>query len=67
MAHQIISSDNPETFIKEVYSKLEKGFKISSNIETTKRENKTITSVIMYKSSDTKHKTTEEIHASWNL
>jgi len=67
MGHQIISSDNPETFIKEVYSKLEKGFKISSNISITKKENKIINSVVVYKNNDTKNKSTEEIHASWNL
>jgi hypothetical protein len=72
MQYILIKSDNVDTFIRNVYSKLCSGWKPHGDIFTFQKDGKTISSLAVIKEQDKlnpdsfKDKTVEEILASWN-
>jgi hypothetical protein len=72
MKYILIETDNIETFIIEVYTKLNLGFKIHGNIFTYQKNGKTINSLAVVKDEQITektpvlNKTIAEILASWN-
>jgi hypothetical protein len=70
MEYHLAKSDNIETFINEVYFKLNSGWKPHGDIFTFKKNNKTVNQLALIKEGQPKtivpDKTVEEILASWN-